>query len=32
MRDDFDRDPSKPNPYEEVDKRMVPLILRLSYF
>jgi len=29
MRDDFDRDPSKPNPYEERNNRMVSLILKL---
>ena len=29
MRDDFDRDPSKPNPYEDVDDRMVFLVLKL---
>ena len=24
MRDDFDRDPSMPNPYEEAENRTVP--------
>lgn len=24
MRDNFDRDPSMPNPYEEAEQRMVP--------
>ena len=32
MCEDFDRDPSKPNPYEEVDNRMPPTILKLFYF
>ena len=31
MREDFDRDSSKPNPYEEVDNRMTSLILKLLH-
>ena len=30
MRNDFDRDSSLPNPYEEVENCMVPFVLRQS--
>jgi len=36
MRDDFDRDPSMPNPYEEVERRMffffIPAVSPLTRF
>jgi hypothetical protein len=32
MRDDFDRDSSKPNPYEEIENRTNPSILNLTCF
>lgn len=31
MRNDFDRDPSKPNPYQEVENRMSSIYLFSNY-
>ena len=31
MWDEFDRDSSQPNPYEEVKNRMVSLVLKLFH-